>query len=286
MSLPRRVLAHEAAPDEELMRQFAAGRESALAILYHRYAPVIVRMACTSLEAATADDIVQDVFVAVWRHAAVFTPERGRFRSWVLQIAHNRILNELRSRRRRVRIEADTAPDSPTLERLPDEGRGPDEEAWNASMRAEVRNAVEQLPASQREVLDLAFFKDLTHRQAATHLAVPLGTAKTRIRAGLKTLRTSLAPFVAGEKHEALVGTRSVPRGGDRAPDPQRHVGKQSIRGHPAPAGIGGVRSCSRRTRRQCLAVLSDSSAGGAVRRGPIPVRETQALIPPIGIMG
>src|SRR5712691_7776891 len=183
-------------PDEELMRQLAAGRQDALAPLYRRYAPLILRLAGASLGRAAAEDIVQDVFVAIWRKAATFTPERGAFRPWVLQIAHYRVLNELRSRSHRPQIESD--PDNAKLERLPDGDPEPDEEAWRASVRSVVRSAVEQLPASQREAVDLAFFEDLTHEQVAEQLRVPLGTAKTRIRAGLLKLRGSLTPVLAG----------------------------------------------------------------------------------------
>lgn len=244
--------------DEELMRQFAGGCQTVLTRLYHRYAPLIARLARASLDAATADDIVQDVLIAVWRYAAIFTPERGTFRSWVLQIARNRILNEVRSRQRR-RIEPGAWPDEVTVDRLRDGSPGPDEETSRILVQAQVRNAVAQLPPPQREVLDLAFFKDLTHRQVATELGVPLGTAKSRIRSGLKSLRVA---FALPARVEAGARVGACPDRGDGVCDPYRRNGRHSPRRHPDHASIGGNQPCSGRSRRARLSGSMGASLG------------------------
>ena len=178
--------------DEELVRQLAAGRQEPLAILHKRYASTIFNMAARSLDRATADEIVQDVFMAVWQSAVIFTPERGTFRAWALQIAHFRILNELRRRRRRPQLHPD--PDGLLLANLLDDGPGPEEVARRKSLRPVVQSAVRELPRAQRQVVDLAFFRDLSHSEVASALGIPLGTAKTRIRSGLRNLRGKLAP--------------------------------------------------------------------------------------------
>src|SRR5512138_296318 len=85
------------------MEQLRAGQQDALASLYSRYAPLIFNLAAQSLDRAAAEDIVQEVFLTVWRRADTFDAERGTFRSWVLQIAHHRIVNEFRRRSRRPR---------------------------------------------------------------------------------------------------------------------------------------------------------------------------------------
>jgi RNA polymerase sigma-70 factor (ECF subfamily) len=87
--------------DEELMGQLAAGRQDALGPLHGRYASLVFNLAARKLDRATAEEIAQDVFVAVWRKAGTFDPTRGTFRTWVLQIAHFRVINELRQRGRR-----------------------------------------------------------------------------------------------------------------------------------------------------------------------------------------
>jgi len=173
------------------MRRLAAGRQESLARLYRRYASLVFNMAARSLDRDSAEEIVQDVFLAVWRKASVFTSERGAFRPWVLQIAHFRILNELRRRSRRPLVQPD--PDGLVLASLADDGPEPDELAWRASLRADVRSAVKDLPRPQQQAVDLAFFKDLSHQEVAAELGIPLGTVKTRIRRGLGTLRNRLA---------------------------------------------------------------------------------------------
>ena len=89
--------------DEELMGQLAIGRTEAPWPLHGRYAALVFGLAARSLDRAAAEEISQDVFLAVWRHAAAFDPARGSFRAWVLQIAHFRVINELRRRGRRPR---------------------------------------------------------------------------------------------------------------------------------------------------------------------------------------
>jgi len=181
--------------DEALMRELAAGSDEALRQLYARYAPLVFGIATRSLERAAAEEVVQDVFLSLWRGAARFDAERGSLRSWLLQIAHRRILNELRARRRRVQLEPELEDEGASAHADPEPG--PQGLLWLAFRRAAVRNAIEALPPAQRQALSLAFLEELTHEQVAEALELRLGTAKTRIRAGLAKLRGQLAPLVA-----------------------------------------------------------------------------------------
>ncbi|HLW60207.1 MAG TPA: sigma-70 family RNA polymerase sigma factor [bacterium] len=180
--------------DEDLMRLLAAGRQDALGPLYGRYASRIFSLAAQTVDRVSAEEIVQDVFLAVWRKAGTFSPERGAFRPWVFQIAHFRILNELRRRSRQPRLDED--PDGQRLAQVPDPAPEPGEVVRREAERAIVRDALEALPPTQRQAVDLAFFENLTHEQVAAELRLPLGTAKTRIRAGLQKLRAGLSPAV------------------------------------------------------------------------------------------
>src|SRR5436305_12496434 len=115
------------ASDAELMRRVADGSEESLGLLYRRFARLIVGLASQSLDRAAAEDIVQDVFLAVWRNAARFDPERGSVRAWILQIAHFRLLNELRRQSRQPEIAPD--PDGQVLASVPGHEPGPAEVA-------------------------------------------------------------------------------------------------------------------------------------------------------------
>src|SRR5207245_4769600 len=113
-------------------------------------------------------------------------------RAWVLQIAHFRLLNELRRRSRQPEVVPD--PEGVVLASLPASDPGPAEATWEHHRRAVLKSALDELPPPQREALSLAFLDDLTHEQVAAELGLPLGTAKTRIRAGLQKLRSTLGP--------------------------------------------------------------------------------------------
>src|SRR5690349_16435682 len=126
--------------DEELMRQLASGRQEALGPLHGRYAPLIFGLAAQTLDRSAAEEIVQEVFLAVWRKAATFDPARGTFRAWVLRIAHLRVINELRRRGRRPQAAPD--PDGRALAAVPDPGFEPSEVAWREHRRSIVRAAV------------------------------------------------------------------------------------------------------------------------------------------------
>ena len=178
--------------DEELMRQVADGSAEALGLLHRRFARLIFGMAVQSLDRAAAEDLVQEVFLTVWRNARRFEPERGTVRAWVLQITHFRLLNELRRRSRQPEVVPD--PEGVVLASLPASSPGPAEATWEQHRRAVLKSALDELPPPQREALTLAFLDDLTHEQVAAELGLPLGTAKTRIRAGLQKLRDTLGP--------------------------------------------------------------------------------------------
>ncbi len=178
--------------DEVLVDRLAAGSHDACAEIHRRYAGVVFGMAAQSLGASSAEEIVQEVVATVWRKAATYDRDRGPVRPWILRIAHTRILNELRRRSRRP---AAPEPDGAGFDGLAGDSPPPDETAWREYRRQAVRRAVDALPPQQRQALRLAFFDELTHEQAAAFLGVPLGTAKTRIRAALLKLRPRLASY-------------------------------------------------------------------------------------------
>ncbi len=194
--------------DTDLMLQVAEQNHDAIGTLYNRYAPLVFHIASQTLDRATAEDIVQDVFFTIWHKADTFDPKRGTLRSWLLQIAHFRILNELRRRSRRPQLDPDT--DGQLQDDLPDDSAEPIEQAWRTFRREAIQAAVDKLPPAQRQALRLAFFEDLTHDQVAEALNLPLGTVKTRIRTALHTLRANLAPLGIVVTLVALLGLVSV----------------------------------------------------------------------------
>jgi RNA polymerase sigma-70 factor (ECF subfamily) len=198
--------------DEELILELADGRQESLGPLYTRYAPAIFRLAEHSLDRAAAEEIVQEVFLAIWRSAPTFDPGQGAFRPWLFQLAHWKILNELRRRRRRPAEQFGGTEEEDVFAQVPDREPGPEERAWQNEHGQIMHSALESLPAMQRQAVTMAFLEDMTHQEVAQALDVPLGTAKTRIRSGLQILRASLAPIAASllSLGLAVVGFRYV----------------------------------------------------------------------------
>ena len=175
--------------DESLLRRVAEGDAEALDLLYARYAGLVFGIARRSLDAATAEEIVQDAFVALWRNADSYDPARGPLRPWLLQIVHFRIANELRRSGRRPRAEGNDE----HLARLADPDLGAADRIALETRRAALRTALADLPERERFAIGMAFLDELSHPEVAAALGIPLGTAKSRIRLGIGRLRQSLA---------------------------------------------------------------------------------------------
>jgi RNA polymerase sigma-70 factor, ECF subfamily len=198
--------------DEELMRDLAHGQQEALGPLYSRYAALVFHLCVQSLDRTAAEELVQEVFLTIWRGAGSFDASQGAFRPWLLRLTHWKILNELRRRRRRPTEEHGQADEPEPFESVADEEPGPEERAWQSEHERIVKSAVESLPPKQRQAVSMAFLEDMTHEQVAHALDVPLGTAKTRIRSGLQILRLQLAPVAAGllGLGLAVIGYRAI----------------------------------------------------------------------------
>jgi len=171
------------AADEELVRRVAAARDpAALAELYDRYAGLIYGLALRLLgDRPLAEELVQDVFLAVWRNAGSFDPSRAGFSTWVYRIARNRITDLDRRRRARPRpAEGEVA------ERAEGDAAGALPEALD------VAEALSRLSPEHRELLVLAYFRGLTQREISEATGLPLGTVKSRTSAALRSLRRRL----------------------------------------------------------------------------------------------
>lgn len=177
--------------DEGLVAKLSGGDEAALRALHRRYAALVFTVATRFVDRATAEEVVQDVFVALWKKHQTFDPARGTFKNWIAQIARHRALNELR------RKQGQGSHNDESLAELSDESFEPDEAQWYAHRQAVIRAAVDALPETQRQALSLAFFDELTHEQVASVLHTPIGTTKTRIRLALKRLAPALVFLVA-----------------------------------------------------------------------------------------
>ena len=180
------------ASDLELLERIRGSDASALDALYARYASPVYSLVWKILQnAEESEDVALDVFWQIWRQADRYDPSRGAPPAWIFTVARSRAIDRLRARQRRE--DRTISFDDPTAKLDPlDEEAGPDQVASFRQTRDAVREALQTLPPAQREAVELAFFKGLTHVEIAAKLRQPLGTVKTRIRQGLIRLRRQL----------------------------------------------------------------------------------------------
>jgi RNA polymerase sigma-70 factor, ECF subfamily len=175
------------APDNplHLIQRMATGDREAFASFYDRYAALVLTFATRLLQVrADAEDLLQEVFLQVWRQAKSYDQARGSPKAWIITITRSRAIDKLRSRRRQ-----DESAGSPPLSSPLDGGGKGGSGAAKSEARLTVHGALAQLPEAQRVVLELAYFDGFTQSEIAARLGEPLGTVKTRLRAGLERLR-------------------------------------------------------------------------------------------------
>ncbi len=166
-----------------MMSAMRSGDQKAMAQLYDRYSSMVYAVALRVLgDAGAAEDVLQEVFMQLWRNPGVFDSSRGNLAAWLSVITRNRAIDSLRKRHPETDIEDVMVSVEPDLA----------SEADRARVLGKVRGALSSMPPAQRSALEMSFFEGLTHTEIATKTGEPLGTIKTRIRAGLLALRRSL----------------------------------------------------------------------------------------------
>ena len=175
--------------DAQLLVLIVRGENWALSEIYDRYSRLVFSLALKILnDHASAEEIVQQVFTKVWRSARKYRLERGKFSTWLMSITHHQCIDELR--RRRVRPVTQPG-DEELLYDLPSDD-DPAQAVQYIFEQARVREALQQIPAEQRIVIELAFWGGLTQREIAVYCHSPLGTIKTRSRLGMQRLKRLL----------------------------------------------------------------------------------------------
>lgn len=177
---------------EQLMARVATWDTAALEILYDQYAPAVMGLALKMLgDRSAAEEIVQETFWRVWRNANSFRAQQGNFTTWLFGITRNLSIDSWR--RRKVRPQPIFDHDEEEqLEHNADPHADVTETAWASMKHTQVRQALNMLPANQREVVEMAFFGGMTRQEIAAKIGVPLGTVHTRARLGLQKLRETL----------------------------------------------------------------------------------------------
>jgi RNA polymerase sigma-70 factor (ECF subfamily) len=172
--------------DGDLIGRVARRDANAFELLYRRYARPVFGLALRRLgDRMRAEDAVQETFAAVWRSARTYRPERGAGAPWLYAVARNAIVDRSRNRSE----PPAEAPDTPSLEPTPAERAEASYVSWR------VHRALEGLPANERDVIELAYYAELSQSEIADFLGIPLGTVKTRTRGGL----SRLADLLEGE---------------------------------------------------------------------------------------
>jgi RNA polymerase sigma factor (sigma-70 family) len=179
--------------DEAVVAMLARSDESALAELYDRFGRLAYGLALRVLrDEKLAEDAVQEAFLAAWRNADRFMPERGRAGTWLLTLVHRRAVDLVRREDRR-RAE-------PLREGFePAAAESAEDDAWLRIERERVQLALKRLPDQQREALELAYYGGFTQSELAERLGEPVGTIKSRMFTGLARLREVLAEPRPGE---------------------------------------------------------------------------------------
>ena len=201
--------------DAELLRRVRAGERDAVDALYERFRRPAFALARRILaDDVLAEDVLQDVFLGVWKDPAAFDGARGSVSSWLLAMVHHKAVDAVRreeSQRRRVgRAEEELGLSVPTAT------RDVEDEAWTRVVSEQVRTALGVLPAPQREALTLAYYGGYTQREVAALTGAPLGTVKTRMLAGMRRLKDELGALAGGSSLDGAPGSAAPIDGAGR----------------------------------------------------------------------
>ena len=176
-----------------LIQQVAKQDRDAFSQLYDRFSTLVFSLAMRMLKARSdAEDLLQEVFVQVWRQAQSYSAERGSPEAWIVNIARSRAIDKIRSIRRMQKNFVLT--DDPARV---ESSENVESSAADSETRLAMNSALANLPETQRKVLELAYFDGLTQSEIADRLAEPLGTVKTRMRSGIQKLREVLGTRLA-----------------------------------------------------------------------------------------
>ena len=171
-----------------LLHAIARRDEQALACLYDRYRLILFGLLLRILNSREeAEDVLQEVFLQVWRRAADFDERRGRAFTWLVTLTRSRAIDRLRQLGSRERLALST------IDFVGDAASNPALDAFRSEQRQIVARALAELSEEQRRALTLAYFEGLTQAEIATRLSSPLGTVKTRMRSGMIKLRELLS---------------------------------------------------------------------------------------------
>ncbi len=178
--------------DVDLIGQASQGDARALEVLYDRYSRVVFSFALRIVnDQLIAEELLQEVFFRAWQQGGSFRASKGAFLTWLLSITHNMAIDEVRKRKRRPQRSDSDDPDV-VLAAVPDTAPSVEDEVWLRVLRERIGRALDTLPVAQREAIELAYFRGMTHREIAETLGEPLGTIKTRMRLGMRKLRDQL----------------------------------------------------------------------------------------------
>jgi len=185
------VADYESLDDHQLIQRVSEVDKDALEALYVRYQTPVYSLAMFMLkQPALAEEVTQDIFLNIWLKASSFNGERGQPKAWIMSVAHHKIVDLIRSRRRTI---VNTEPaDYETLDLLPAGGASTEAQVEQTMDRERIMRALETIPGPQREVIMLAYFGGLSQSEMAERLELPLGTIKTRVRLAIQKLRTVL----------------------------------------------------------------------------------------------
>jgi RNA polymerase sigma-70 factor (ECF subfamily) len=183
------------ATDEALMKAITNRRQTALRELYNRYGKTVKAVVVRVVhEEAEADDVLQEIFLQIWKEAENYSPKAGRPLGWVVTLARRRAIDRLRRRqaycraKERFELDIERQPNSWARNRI-------DDELVRSDLRHFLERQMNTLPEFQREVIELSFFEGRSHREIAALTRTPLGTVKTRLELGLRKLINCIRPL-------------------------------------------------------------------------------------------
>ena len=183
-----KVVEYQELEDHQLIHWIALAEKEALETLYGRYSSSVFSLAMYMLkQEALAEEVTQDIFLNIWLKASSYKSDRGAPRAWIMSVAHHKIVDVIRSRRRTLTVTDPSLYE--TLDLIPSSEIPVDEQVVRNLERERILKALSTLPEPQRQVIMLAYFGGYSQSEMAEMLQQPLGTVKTRVRLAMQKLR-------------------------------------------------------------------------------------------------